>query len=329
MTKLFLLMAALTAQGPTAGGPLKIDGAKLAASDYVSVGTVIVKPASVSVEGGRIELSSVRQKALDAQLAKPSTVFLTLADRTSGNTTAMTLGQLKLMRTDNTWFVVNLSEGKWRQVDLGQLTAGSDLKLALTFDGKQLEVFKNGKSAGSTPYAAAGVQKLTLGSASDEKNPWKGEIKEFEILSKAVATDDIAKRANPTPSNGSNSTSTNTAPVTKSTVVEVELVNLSEVPEPSTILPYKEALVTQEYRVVSVKSGHLLNVDSGSTIRVARWGIISSKKTDVANQKKGDHLTLTLEKVSDHPSIEHQYTIDNLPENFTAPYLLDVSVKGG
>jgi hypothetical protein len=333
MTKLFILLAAVVAQGssaPVKSVPLKIDGAALAASDYVATGTVTPRPTAIALDGGRIELSTARQKALDTQMGKSLSIVATLVDHSSANTTAMTLGQLKLMRTDNIWFLVNQSEGKWRQVEIGQAPEGAPLKLALVFDGKEAALYRDGKSVGVTPYEPVGAQKLTLGSAADEKTPWKGEIREFEILTKGLKAEEVAKRANPTPANTNTTTQpTSTQAATKSTTVEAELVALTEVPDPQSILPYREALITHEYKILSVKSGSIPGAGAGATIRVARWGIVSSKKTDVANLKKGAKLTLILERVSDHPALERQYTVDDLPENFAAPYLLDVSTKGG
>ena len=79
--------------------------------------------------------------------------------------------------------------------------------------------------------------------------------------------------------------------------------------------------------MVDVKSGHIDKVDIGKLIRVARWGVVNGQKTDVSNTRVGDRILLTLELYSDHPDLEHYYTVDTLPDNFSLPYLLDTGRK--
>ncbi|AIE85136.1 LamG-like jellyroll fold domain-containing protein [Fimbriimonas ginsengisoli] len=330
MTKLFLLIAAVAAQTGTPTSvkvPLKIDGTTLAKSDYVATGNVSARADAIVLDGGHIELSAARQKSFDSQLTKPTSLILTLADLSTSNTGAMTLGQLHLMRTDNIWFLVNQSDGQWRQTEIGQVTDAAPLKLAFVFDGKKADLYRDGKPVGSTPYEPKGAQKLVLGSTADDKGPWKGEIREFEILTKGLKPEEVALRANPKPVQPSSETPTSAQAETKSTTVEAELVGVTAVPAPDTIKPYVDALIVDEYKVVSVTSGHIRNADAGKSIRVAHWGIVAGKKTAVADYAKGDKRTLILEKFADHPAVEHQYTINDLPDDFAMPYLLDVTTK--
>jgi hypothetical protein len=45
----------------------------------------------------------------------------------------------------------------------------------------------------------------------------------------------------------------------------------------------------------------------------------------VAEQKVGQQYRLTLESFKDHPDLERQFTVDELPEDFVLPYLLEVT----
>ena len=111
----------------------------------------------------------------------------------------------------------------------------------------------------------------------------------------------------------------------KRTSITAKVLAITTVPDPSKILPYKHAIVTQEVQVVSVDKGALKGIKKGDKLRIARWGILQGQKTDVAKVKVGDVVKLPLEDYKDHPELERQYTVDTLPESFDLPYLLDVS----
>lgn len=327
----------LIAAAAFAGGPFKIDGTNIPAADLVTTGAVSFRADSATFNGGRVELGAGRQKALDAKLAGGSgSLVISLVDTTAADTTALTFGAMRLVRKLDGWYLVNTTGGVWRQMDLGTTGKVPALRLAIVESAGQALVYRDGKVMGSTPYDPAASQPLAIGSPSGEKTPWTGELKDLEVLGKALTAADLGKRYSDTvvatgpttvkPTPTSSSTDTNSAQ-TKSTVIVATVTDVTNVPEPNDILPYRSAIVTQEYKVVEVKSGHIDKVVPQAIIRVARFGVLAGKKTDVANVKKGDQVELTLEKYSDHPDLEHYYTVDTLPENYAAPYLLDTSKK--
>lgn len=324
MTNLLALVAAIGAVAP-AGGPLKIDGAKLATADIVTSGAVTVAETGVTIGGGRLTLSEARQKALDTQLAnKPLTLLITVVDNAGVDTTALTFGTIRLLEKDKGWYLVNNPAGAWHQVALGIATKGEPLRFAVVAQDGAAHIFKDGKDVGTFPYKPEAKQALALGSPDGEANPFKGEVKDLDLVPRPLLAEDIAKRYQTTSTTTAQPT-TNPGPTTKSTVIEAELVDLTEVPDPNSILPYKHALIVHEYKVASIKSGNIEGVTTGAIVRVGRWGIVGGKKTDIATLKKGAKVTLTLERFSDHPSLERQYTINKLPENYDVPYLLDAN----
>lgn len=349
------LLTTLALVGP---GTIKMDGTDIPLSDMIFAGQVAPHYDGLAISGGRISFVADRQKMFDNKLSTVGTIALTLVDNSDGDTTALTLGQIRLVRKIGNWYLINLTGGQWRQVDLGYTVKGDTFRFGLVEDGTMVQAFVNGKAKGTaTPYDSKTSQKITLGSPASEAHPWVGQIVDFDVVSRRFTEDDFARRyaaaeasvtpvqpvvPNPTPSNPlpnnpvpsnpvpSNPTPSNPGPnsnqqVTKQTTIEAELVNLTVVPEPKDVSPYRDALITHEYKVLTVKSGHLDKVDAGSIIRVARWGILASQKTSIANLKKGDRIELVLERYSDHPSLEHFFTKDELPDNFAAPFLYDVS----
>jgi len=334
MTNLLLLVAATGVIAPTANGPIRIDGAGLANTELVTTGTATVGESIVTIGGGRVTLSPAKQKALDTYLTgKPVTLLLSIVDNGSSDTTAMLFGSLRLMEKDKGWYLVNNPAGEWHQVDLGAVVKGTPLKFAFVAQDGTAHIWKDGKDIGNFPYVPGESQALTVGSPDGEANTFRGEIRTLDITPKLLKADELAKRLDPTASAATTPTTTPTNPptttnatYTKSTVVQATLVDLTEVPDPQSILPYRHALIVQEYKINSVTSGNVEKAGAGATIRVARWGVIGSKKTPIADQKKGDTVTLTLEKMTDHPTLDHMYTVDSLPSNYTAQYLLDMSM---
>jgi len=339
MTNILLFMAAAGAMTPVATGPIKIDGAGLTNAELVTTGTASVAPLTVTIGGGRVTLTPAKQKALNTYLTgKPLTMLVSITDNGSEDTTAMVFGTLRLMEKDKGWYLVNNPTGEWHQVDLGKVVKGTPLKFALVGQDGTAHIWKDGKDVGNFTFKPDAEQVLTLGSPEGEPNTFRGEIQTFDVAPKILPADVMAKRLDPNavtetpatnpatnPTTPTNPPTTNVTE-TKSTTVQATLVDLTEVPDPQSILPYRHALIVQEYKISKVTSGTIKDVAVGSIIRVARWGVVGSKKTPIADQKKGDVLTLTLEKMSDHPTLDHQYTVDTLPSNYTAPYLLDMSM---
>lgn len=338
MMHFLVLMSAMLAAAPA--GPVKMDGAKLGTTDVVSSGAVTVSDSSVALGGGRLTLSSAKQKMIDDTFtSKPVTILLSVVDTANSDGTVFSVGTLHLMEKDKGWYVVNNPGTEWHQVAAGIATKGAPLKIAIVSVDGTAHVYSGGKELGNMPFQPVGEQPLVIGSPEGEATPFKGEIRQLEIVSKPLKTDEIAMHFSTpattpttTPSTGGGApTTTPTAPQTsetKTTEVQLQLVDLTTVPDPQSILPYKHALVVHEYKVVSINSGYIKGVDNGATIRVARWGVVGGKKTDVANAKKGDTVTLKLERFSDHPSLANQYTVDDLPSNYKAPYVLDTTTAG-
>ncbi|MGV3614955.1 MAG: hypothetical protein ACO1SV_06430 [Fimbriimonas sp.] len=305
-------MSALVALLATAAlGQVKLDGADISKGLVVSGGAKVVGK-SIAVNGGQAKLSAANQKALDAQIAgKPFALVVSLKDAGTGDTTALALGPLKLNRKAGAWSVA-AGAGT---VALGKPVAGS-LKAVVVADGSMIRAFQNGRIAGMAPYSAGASAPLAIGTPKGGKNPWKGSILDLQVIPRSLMPQEAMALSQSSVATG------------KSAVVEAELVALTPVPEPKDVLPYKHALITHEYKIVSIKSGGLAGVQAGTTVRVARWGIIGGQKTAIATLKKGAKVTLNLDFFKDHPEIEREFTVDKLSDNFDAPYLYDTDKPG-
>lgn len=107
--------------------------------------------------------------------------------------------------------------------------------------------------------------------------------------------------------------------------VEVELVKFTVVPDPARIKPYRNALVSQEYKILSVTAGHQDGIAPGAKLRVLRWGIKDDAPTDVAKMKEGDRATLVLKKLSTDPNMVNEYQVDDLDYDLSLTYYIEAN----
>lgn len=283
-------------------GPVQIDGKD---TKVILAGGAKLSGGSLALNGGNAILPWGVQRSLDTQIkGKPFAVVVSLKDATSGDATAVTVGPITLLKKAGSWTA---------KAGSGVITLGpaTGMKLVLTADGSSLRAYKNGRAAGFASYSAAPYAKVALGSPKGTKGPWKGSILEFNVIPRS-----LMPAAAQTLSQSSEVRDV-------ITTVKAELVQFTVVPEPKDVLPYKHALITQEYKILGVSEGSVEGVTVGATVRIARWGIIGGQKTSLANMKKGDVVNLKVGLFENFPQVATEFTVDKLPENFDAPYLFD------
>ncbi len=105
-------------------------------------------------------------------------------------------------------------------------------------------------------------------------------------------------------------------------VAEVNLVAMSKTPTPEQIAPYRNALVINEYEVVSVLEGKL----DAKTIRVAEWGLWDTKpaKSWAFSPQRFRNQYIHLEPFESNPQMERELVFNTLPEDFEAPQFVRV-----
>ena len=105
-------------------------------------------------------------------------------------------------------------------------------------------------------------------------------------------------------------------------VAEVNLVATSKLPTPEQIAPYRNALVINEYEVVSVREGKL----DAKKIRVAEWGLYDTKpaKARMFSTKSFRNQPIHLEPFESNPQMERELKFDTLPEDFETPQFVRV-----
>jgi hypothetical protein len=88
-------------------------------------------------------------------------------------------------------------------------------------------------------------------------------------------------------------------------VVNVRLARAGTIPDPKAILPYRHALVVNEYEIVEVVRGEYRE----KSIPVAQWAIRDGRVLPDARRIAGAAFTLTVERYDAHPELEGERLI--------------------
>jgi hypothetical protein len=87
---------------------------------------------------------------------------------------------------------------------------------------------------------------------------------------------------------------------TEQLVVEVRVMEAAPMPTPQSILPYRRAMLVNEYEIVRVLDGDY----QGKKILVAHWVIRDGQVLATATRESGSLHRLTLEAYDEHPELE-------------------------
>jgi len=102
-------------------------------------------------------------------------------------------------------------------------------------------------------------------------------------------------------------------------VVSVRLSQPGPVPSPESILPYRHALVVNDYEVVEVVAGTYPD----KTMKIAQWAIREGRTLPDARKIAGAAFTLTVERYDAHRELEGERLISSGPP-FSSPLYYDI-----
>ena len=103
-------------------------------------------------------------------------------------------------------------------------------------------------------------------------------------------------------------------------VLDVRLARAGTIPTPKAILPYRHALVVNDYEIVTVGQGAYPQ----ATIQIAQWAIRDGRELPGARKSAGATFTLTVERYDAHPELEGERLISNSATS-TLPLFYDVN----
>jgi len=190
-------------------------------------------------------------------------------------------------------------------------------RLACYLNGKPVK--QTSELQGALDWRSAnGETGLYFASRRGAPNPWLGELEGIAVFARALdAADAAADHAI-----YARMLATRKAPPPR---IELEaiLAKTSQIPKPSDIAPYRDALVVNEFIVTKVIGGQYKQ----GKVRVAQWGMIDTQPTGIAQANPGDAFTLVLEPMKDHPELESEAIRDTLDQNSGLALYLDLTVR--
>ena len=117
----------------------------------------------------------------------------------------------------------------------------------------------------------------------------------------------------------SRTAATDPAPDATRLVVSVRLTQPGPIPSPDSILPYRSALVVNDYEVVEVLAGTYTD----RALRIAQWAIRDGRVLPDARKTAGSAFTLTVERYDAHRELEGERLISGGAAS-SAPLYYDI-----
>jgi hypothetical protein len=99
-------------------------------------------------------------------------------------------------------------------------------------------------------------------------------------------------------------------------VLNARVTRPGPIPSPESILPYRHALVINEYEIVDLLEGKV----DGRVVQIAQWAIRDGKVLPEARKDTGAAFTLTVEPYEDHPELEGERLISDRDTSRTVIY---------
>jgi hypothetical protein len=97
-------------------------------------------------------------------------------------------------------------------------------------------------------------------------------------------------------------------PTAARVVLEARLARAGHIPGPPSILPYRHALVVNEYDVVRIVDGQYAH----KTMQVAQWAIRDGRVLAEARRTTGAAARLVVERFDAHPELEGERLLTDL-----------------
>jgi hypothetical protein len=288
--------------------------------DYVpqlSGGALLSKEAGHAITAAVRKSNAVTIEAvLSASIAEqqgPARIVSLSRDTGARNFTLGQQGDRLILRMRTPRTGVN---GTNPQVDLCPIPVGRPLHVVVTYKPDEIVCYADGQQVlKRTGFVQGDMSNwepmdLILGDECTRNRDWAGGLEGVAIYNRILPAEEayqnfIAYRQ----IRGSRT------PVPQA-IVEAKLVNASLPPTLKQAAPYREALVTHEYRVTRVRSGELAGV--GDKVRVTHWALLDGQSLGAAKAMTGKPQVLVLEPLEANPQITRLFRSDTLDPDIDA-----------
>jgi len=108
--------------------------------------------------------------------------------------------------------------------------------------------------------------------------------------------------------------------------LDAKLKTTTPVPDPQRILPYRNALLAQDYTIVAITKGYKKELKVGGNLRVYRYGVLNGEKTSLKDLKPGAVAHMTVQLLELDPKLKREYQLNDLDTVFTSDFV-EVAAK--
>jgi len=203
----------------------------------------------------------------------------------------------------------------------GQLDAGQPAHLLVSYRPGRLVAYQDGRKVLDTDAVTGDLSawrdgaRLTFGANPGGGSDFQGRIEGVSLYHRFFEAEEAAAHAN-----AYLHLLAEREPVPR-LELKARLLAASVLPTPEQIVPYREALVLNEYEVPEKRRAQL----GFERVRVAHWAILDGLSQQVPTQAGGPPIALEIEPWERHPRLESTYLSDTLEPDLDVPLYVDVS----
>lgn len=221
--------------------------------------------------------------------------------------------------------VLSENAGEWRlrtgdrEITLGRVTRNRPTHLTLSLSPERLQVFVNGQQSVSEPLGVAlewpGAGFL-FGGDADGGQDWSGTLDHFAMYARNLQPAEI--RSNVQLARSVHEARSAPEPI----AVRARVTQVSGIPTPEEMAPYRRALVVNEYEVLEVISGEL----TGDQFLAAHWAILDATLLEAAERPLGSEHILMLEPFEQRTELEGERLAQDT-DNFLLDLYFDTNLQ--
>ncbi|MBI3865080.1 MAG: LamG domain-containing protein [Planctomycetia bacterium] len=215
-------------------------------------------------------------------------------------------------------FEINLKPGGMATAKLGKVAPGKLQHVIVTYAAGTLACFLDGQPVPLSAkvqgdFGGWAGQQLVFGDEFTGKYNWSGRLEGISIYNRALMADEASRHYELF-----SARLDNRLPAERLRI-RAKCLEVSQIPDPRTIVPYRRALIVNRYRVEKVLQGEF----DGRELLVAQWGILDKAVVADAKFRAGQTIELTLESFDDHPELQSERQIVDV-ESLDLPWFYAV-----
>lgn len=202
-------------------------------------------------------------------------------------------------------------------IELGSTVShDAPYQLTLTLDGERVRLYHNDELRAEVETAHALYhlsQSATfyMGGAPAAERDWSGFIEHVELMARALDPVNIALGAARLQETAA------ARPAPAITTIRARVTHASQIPAPADIAPYTRGLLQNEYEVLDVLAGPVIE----STILINHWVVLDEQNVNAEARREGEEYTIRIEPVSDRPELEGERVSTDVDDLLLPDYL--------